>query len=146
MSMQAAEKITAECEQRTSEIGTLFDQLLFLTQVQKWLGAKHRQLFHQWLSCPLEEQYAMLAPRYHDAAQGGALPSDAFALSAFTKLIPAGGVEEGPRVLFYSNLDIILDMLKEELAVSGQTSAALTSASPLGAGKTTPAPWELAEV
>jgi hypothetical protein len=118
MSIQAAERIAAECEHQTAEIGTVFDKLLFLTSLQKWLGTKHRRLFEEWLASPLEDQYNMLAPHYHEACESGTLSSDAFMLAAFSKLVPAGGIEEGPRILFYSNLDVILELLQEAFPVS----------------------------
>jgi hypothetical protein len=124
MFTQAVERITAEYEQRTSEIGNTFDKLLFLTRLQKWLAARHQQVFHEWVSTRLEEQYGMLAPRYREAAETGELPPDAFSLPAFSRLIPAGGIEEGPRVLFYSNLDTLLDILREELPARQQPVAA----------------------
>lgn len=130
MSTQAAERMTAECEQRASEIGNPFDKLLFLTRLQQWLAVKHRQTFNEWVSSSLEEQYEMLAPRYRDAAERGMLSADAFSLSAFSRLIPTGGIEEGPRVLFYSNLDILLDILKEELPTPQPTVAALQAIRP----------------
>jgi hypothetical protein len=130
MSIQAAERITAECEQQTAEIRTVFDKLLFLTSVQKWLGAKHHQLFDEWLASPLEDQYNMLAPHYHQACESGTLASSAFTLSAFSKLIPAGGIEEAPRILFYSNLDLMLEILKESLPANQQTSLSASASLP----------------
>lgn len=114
---QTTEVITAEYERQTSKMQTTFDKLLFITSLQDWLGTKHRELFNEWLSCSLEEQYEMLAPYYRAAAESGMLSPSSLTLSAFSRLIPAGGIEEGPRVLFYSNLDLTLEILSEELCV-----------------------------
>jgi hypothetical protein len=129
MLIQAAEGILAECERRISETQTTLDRLLLVTSLQSWLGTKHRQVFDDWLSSSLEEQYDMLAPRYRGAAQSDSLTDEAFSLTAFSKLIPSGGIEEGPRILFYSNLDLVLEVLREELPFH-QTSGALASGSP----------------
>ena len=134
MLTQATERITADFERRILEMQTVLDKLLFLTSLQAWLGAQHRQLFDQWLSSPLEEQYNMLAPHYHAAAESGALSADAFALSPFAKFIPAGGVEEGPRVLFYSNLDLTLRILQEEFPVEAPRAASPAQSQHIASG------------
>jgi hypothetical protein len=102
------------CLDSLSMVPTVFGRLVHLAKVEKLVARSHRAAFTDWLCCPLEQQCAELQKYANAAARNGALPDDSLPSTAYSNLIPRAGVEEAEKSLYFSNLDIVLDIFAAE--------------------------------
>ena len=102
------------CLDSLSRAPTVFGRLVHLARVEKLVAKSHRAAFTEWLSCPLEQQCAELQTYADAAVPNGSPPHDALSSRAYSNLIPRAGVGEAEKSLYFSNLDLVLDIFTGE--------------------------------
>ena len=101
------------CLDKLAETPTVFGKLVHLASLQKQLQRVHREVFVDWLCCPLETQVNELLECAHAAARNGMLPNKWLSLTTYSDLVPTGGINEPERCLYFGDLDIALRTVKD---------------------------------
>lgn len=102
------------CLDSLSRVPTVFGRLVHLAKVEKLVARSHRAAFTDWLCCPLEQQCAELQTYADATVPNGSLRHNSLSSSTYSYLIPRAGVEEAEKSLYFSNLDIVLDIFTAE--------------------------------
>ena len=92
---------------------------LYSDDVADWvLGLSHRQVFREWLNFPLEEQRQDLE-NYLASIEGERkkVLQTWLTLTPYKNLLPVGAVE-AERLLYISDLELILELMRNELSSS----------------------------
>ena len=82
------------------------------------LGLSHRQVFREWLNFPLEKQRQDLES-YLESIKGERkkVLQTWLTLTPYKNLLPVGAVE-AERLLYISDLELILELMRNELSPS----------------------------
>ena len=85
-------------------------------EADSFLRARHKQIFREWLNFPLERQRSEFAEYLEATEAERAVVLQTWLISAsYRNLIPTGA-HETERLLFISDLEIILAILRSELS------------------------------
>jgi len=91
-------------------------QLYGAEEAGQVLAASHEQLFAAWINQPLEEQRADLERYLDSVSEDRAQVLETWgSLTPYRGLIPSGA-GDAERALYLSDLEIILDLLRNELS------------------------------
>ena len=82
----------------------------------RFLCASHKQIFGEWLNFPLEQQLRDFR-EYLESIEGEreVVLQTWLTLKPYRKLIPFG-TRDAERLLFISDLEVVLEMLRDELS------------------------------
>lgn len=102
------------CLAGPEEMPTVFRKLVHLASLQKLLERRHRQVFLEWLCCPLKQQCDELQISASATARTQTLPDKWLSVSTYADLIPQDA-SRAERDLYFTDLAVVVEIVRAQV-------------------------------